>query len=46
MRALLKAQGFRLFDVDDGVGETRLVEGGMRLGGHGETLGTVVDGWG
>src|ERR1700733_5613468 len=46
MRARLRTQSFRLFDVGDGVGETRLVEGGMGLGGHGETLGTAVDGWG
>jgi hypothetical protein len=44
MRALLKPQSLRPFDMDNGVGETRRVEGGKGLGGHWETLGTAVVG--
>jgi hypothetical protein len=45
MRALLRAQSFRLFDVDDDVGETRLVEGGMGLAVMGSLLGVrLMDG--
>ena len=45
MRALLRAQSFRLFDVDDGVGETRLTEGGMGLAVMGKLLGQrLMDG--
>jgi hypothetical protein len=36
----------RLLDVCNGVCETRLVEGGVKLDGHCGALGTVVDGWG
>jgi hypothetical protein len=46
MRAPFEAHSLQLFDVYDGVCEARVVEAGVRLDGHGGTVGAAVDGWG